>query len=115
MKTLTYERRHNLSQLHDEILLAVPTLRPVPIPTEELPPGLNSAFRPMMSIEGSEDTIRVSVPDDTDEVAIEKVVKTHTPKAAPVLETKQELKTRLGKAKSIDEVKEILGVVLDRI
>ena len=67
---LTYARPHNLSQLHDELLTALPALR-----TE-------------LRVEGLGDEIRLTVPDEIDEAIIATIgtlVTNHTPKPVATL------------------------------
>jgi len=71
MKRLHFNRPNNLSLLHDEILQAIPALRPTVNVSEEL--------EPTIQVEGLEDDVWLSVPDDADEAAIAFVVQTHDP------------------------------------
>jgi hypothetical protein len=64
---LHYVKPNNLSQLHDEILAAIPALRP----TDE---------GPVMVVEGLDDDIYLTVPDGTDEPSIAAVVAAHIPR-----------------------------------
>ena len=65
MKTLTFTKPHDLSQLHDEILVAIPALRP--------------KDGPVMRVEGLGDQIFLYVPDAASEPAIQAVVNAHVP------------------------------------
>lgn len=66
MKALQFTKVNDLSQLHDELLAAIPALRPV-----------NSA--PVMSVEGLGNSITLTVPDNTDAAAVQAVVTAHNP------------------------------------
>ena len=75
---LRYERPHHLSKLHDELLVAIPALRPQPGPTGELEARL--------LIGGDGETVEMIVPDDLtpeDIAAIEAVVEAHDPTPPP--------------------------------
>lgn len=75
---LTYTKTHNLSQLHDELLVALPALRAV------------------MRVEGGTDgTIRLTVPDDADEPAIATIVNAHSPKAPMTVTLSEPEKTAI--------------------
>jgi hypothetical protein len=70
VKRLTFTRVHNLSQLHDELLAAIPALRP-----------LNGV--PQITVEGKDNSIRLTVADNADDAAITAVVNNHTPAPPP--------------------------------
>jgi predicted metal-dependent hydrolase len=70
MATYTYTQPHRLSQLHDEILAAVPATRPV---------GEGDARTAVMTMDGRGDTVRVTVPDGVSEAEIAAVVAAHQP------------------------------------
>lgn len=76
MKKLHYVRPNDLSKLHDELLAAIPALRPVPMAAH---PDHKEA---VMTVQGRGDDIWLTVPDDTDETAITTVVAFHDPLAA---------------------------------
>lgn len=69
MKRLQFNRPNNLSKLHDELLAAIPALRPV----------LNTQDRQeaVMRVEGSGDTVWLEVPNTADTAAIGVVVQAH--------------------------------------
>ena len=71
MATYTFTQPNNLSQLHDEILAALPETRPW---------GEGDARTPVMHIEGRDDMVRVTVPDSVPEAAIAAVVAAHVPR-----------------------------------
>jgi hypothetical protein len=71
MPTYTFTQPNNLSQLHDEILAAVPGTQPV---------GEGDARTPVMHIEGRDDTIRITVPEGVSEAEIAAVVQAHVPR-----------------------------------
>ena len=70
MKKLTYTLSNDLSQLHDEILAAIPALRPVTV---------SGALTPVMSVIGLNNAVTLFTPDDADEAAIQAVIDAHTP------------------------------------
>ena len=74
MKTLTFTKANNLSQLMDELLAAIPALAPV---------TQNAQLVPVMQLEGQGDSIRLTVPDTADETAIGNVVTAHVAQAPP--------------------------------
>ena len=69
MKRLSYAKVNNLSSLHDELLAAMPALRPV----------LNASGdrEAVMGVEGRGANIWLTVPDTADEAAIAAVVAAH--------------------------------------
>jgi len=69
MKTLQYSKPNNLGLLHDELLTAIPTLAPIR--------DAEGIGTPVMRVEGLDDNIRLTVPDDTNEVAVEAVIAAH--------------------------------------
>ena len=70
MKTLTYTIPHNLSRLHRELLTACSELRPVQLEGAEF-------LESVMGVEGTDTTVRLTVPDDADESAIQAVIDAH--------------------------------------
>ena len=71
MQTLTYTQPHDLNQLHDELLAAIPALRPIL--------GADGEYYAVMLVTGDGDTITLNVPDDADTNAIAGVVAAHDP------------------------------------
>ena len=69
MKQLRFSIANNLSALHDEILAAVPSTRPVVNGQ-----GENVA---VMLVQAKGNDISLTVPDDVDEAAIQAVVDAH--------------------------------------
>ena len=69
MKRLHFAKPNNLSRLHDELLAAIPTLRPIP--------NARGENEPVMAVEGRGDDIWLTVPDDADEAAIAAIVQAH--------------------------------------
>ncbi|NQW23331.1 MAG: hypothetical protein HQ475_07800 [SAR202 cluster bacterium] len=69
MKTINFTLPNNLSLLHDQLLAAIPKLRPVP--------DANGDLEPVIAVEGDTTTVRLTVPDATDELAIAAVVTAH--------------------------------------
>lgn len=82
MKRLHYTRTNNLSKLHDELLAAIPALRPIP--------NDDGKLVVVMRVEGRGDDIWLTVPDDADETAIAAVVDAHDPTPRPVPPTVEE-------------------------
>ena len=70
MKTLTFTKPNNLSQLHDEILTALPALQP-------------ASGVPVIRVEGRGEQIALYVPDNADEAAIAAVVAAHVARPQP--------------------------------
>ena len=75
MKRLHFNRPNNLSRLHDELLAAMPTLRQVRVGAD----GFNEALFDNLRVEGKDNDIWLTVPDDADELAIGAVVLAHDP------------------------------------
>ena len=94
MKTYRFTRPNNLSLLHDELLAAIPELRPVPVPGETLPDG-TIATAPVMTVEGLGDDIWLGVPDDVDEALIAAVIAGHDG-AATQVDQSADRKTRIA-------------------
>ena len=63
---LTYTTPHRLNKIHDELLAAIPSLRP----------DLESGY-PGAGVTGDGTTLVLEVPDDTDEQAVAAVVAAH--------------------------------------
>ena len=102
MKTLSYRKVHNLSLLHDQILAAVPSLRPVPKPSEP------SVLEAVMRVEGQGDDIWLTVPDTADEAAITVIVQAHDA-TRPVPRTPDPDLAAWTAATTIVDIKAILG------
>lgn len=78
MKRIHFKIPNKLSQLHDEILAAIPALRSVPNPRGDIGPDGNIYKEPVMThVEGSGDDVWLTVPDTADEVAIRAVINAH--------------------------------------
>lgn len=75
MKTLKYSAPHDLSQLHDELLAAIPALR-----------GEDAPGQPLLRVEGEGTTVVLTVPEATSEAALVAVVKAHDPTVASASE-----------------------------
>jgi len=69
MKTLHYQMPNNLSLLHDQIMAGIPALAPVR--DDE---GIGT---PVMTVEGDGSNVWLTVPDDTDEAAVQTVIDAH--------------------------------------
>lgn len=72
MATLTYDTPIDLSQLHDEILAAVPATRPVTSRGQRVP---------VMRLEQADGATRITVPDGVTKDEIDAVVAAHQPRA----------------------------------
>ena len=73
MKRLHFQKPNDLSRLHDELLAAIPSLRPVI--------NVRGEREPVMQVEGKGNDIWLTVPDGADEAAIGAVVTAHVPRA----------------------------------
>ncbi|HXI15912.1 MAG TPA: hypothetical protein VNM48_06030 [Chloroflexota bacterium] len=93
MKTLTLTKAHDISQLHDELLAAVPTAL-VCVRAD----GVCDA---VAIVESAGNEIRLTVPDDADEAAIAAVVKAHVPSVRldPAVQRNADLAVVAEKAK----------------
>jgi len=69
MKTLQYSKPNNLSLLHDELLTAIPTLAPIR--------DAEGIGTPVMRVEGRDNEIWLTVPDDADEAEIAAIIASH--------------------------------------
>jgi hypothetical protein len=76
MKRLHFQTSNNLSLLHDEIMAAIPALAQKAVPGELSPDG-GPLYEPVMTVEGRDDDIWLTVPDDTDEAAVATVIAAH--------------------------------------
>lgn len=75
MKQLHFVKAHNLAQLHDELLTAIPGLARV-VPDIE---GRDLALPDNMFVEGRDDDVWLTVTNDANEAAIARVVEAHQP------------------------------------
>jgi len=75
MKRLHFNKVNNLSQLHNELLVALPGLRRVGMGDD----GRNRALPDNIVVHGLGNDIWFTVVDDADEAAIQAVVDAHTP------------------------------------
>jgi hypothetical protein len=73
MKRLHFTRANNLNHLHDELLAAMPSLRPAPNARGEL--------EAVIQVEGLKDDLWLTVPDSADATAIAATVQAHDPAA----------------------------------
>jgi len=101
MKTLHYARINDLSRLHDELLSAIPGLRPI----------LNAQRQreAVMVVQGREDDIWLTVPDMADEVTIAAVVQSHNP-----LTPKPPTAAEIAQAQAISDAGDALVVEIDK-
>lgn len=82
-KVLAFEQAHDLGKLHDELLAAIPALRP-----RRGADGINIA---VFSLSGAGDELRVEVPDDVVEQDVAAVLKGHDPTPPPRTRSPKEL------------------------
>lgn len=105
MKRLHFTRPNNLSKLHDELLAAMPGLRPV----------LNAQGEreAVMQAEGKADDIWLTVPDSTDDVAVTTVVRDHDA-LAPRSRTRRETLKGMAVSGTLSaaQIQEALGLLL---
>ncbi|MCH8894100.1 MAG: hypothetical protein J4N75_07195 [Chloroflexi bacterium] len=94
MKALKFNKPNNLSLLHDELMSAIPELRPRLTPNL---PSINGqpATAPVMTVEGLDDDIWLGVPDDVDEAEIATVIAAHDG-AATQVDQSADRKTRIA-------------------
>ena len=81
-KRLHFQKTHALSQLHDEVLAAVPEVRP-----RMSAPG---QWEAVMAVEGRGDDVWLTVPDEADAATIAAVVSAHTPQPPAPPYTRQQ-------------------------
>jgi len=80
MKRLHYELKNTLIRLHEELLEAIPALRPIAVASPRAILGDDLRREAVMvPVEGDADNVWLTVPDDADEAAIERVVAAHKP------------------------------------
>jgi hypothetical protein len=82
MKVLNFTMHNKLSKLHDELLAAIPALRSVQADPILLIEGV-AMKEPVMIVQGlsgeaSDCWVRLTVPDDADESAIQAVIDAHS-------------------------------------
>ncbi len=98
---LRYTRAVHLSKLHDELLAAVPELRPLDDET------------PVMTIEGNDTEVRLTIPEDVDLATIEAVVRAHDATPLPDPDHLAQFKAEITAAVTIEEIKAaLLGPLL---
>jgi hypothetical protein len=76
MKRLDFNLSNNLSQLHDELRAAIPSLIHIRVRAAD---GLNESYGDDLRVEGNGNDVWLTVADDADEAAIQAVVDAHTP------------------------------------
>lgn len=82
MKRLSFTKPNNLSLLHDQLLAALPALRPVPNAQGRISDFTGKVeLEPIMAVEGLGDEVWLTVPDTANESAIAAVVAAHDPTA----------------------------------
>lgn len=82
MKRLSFTKPNNLSLLHDQLLEAIPDLRPIPNAQGRISDFTGGVeLEPVMVVEGLGDEVWLTVPDTADENAIAAVVAAHDPTA----------------------------------
>ena len=75
MKTLTYTKTNNLSQLHDELIAGIANFRRFRTRVGEFDIGLPDTGR----VFGEGTTITIVCADDIDDAAVQAIVDAHTP------------------------------------
>ena len=100
MKRLHFQISNNLSLLHDEIMAAIPALAPKAVPGELSPDG-SPLYEPVMTVEGRDDDIWLTVPDDTNEAAVATVIAAHDGSGTQPDLTKEALASAAVKLKSL--------------
>lgn len=71
MKTIIRNQANDLAKLHDELLAAIPALRPVP--------GARGLPQAVMLLEARGNRITLQVPDDVTETQVDAVLAVHDP------------------------------------
>ena len=77
MKRLNFTKLNNLSLLHDQLLAAIPDLRPISNDQGRIDSDGNTALEAVMVVEGTATEVSLTVPDDADQAAIAAVVEAH--------------------------------------
>ncbi len=95
MKKLQFQKPNNLSRLHDELLGALPALRPTGGPADEPSLDNNRAAAAVITVEGKGDDIWLTVPDDAEEAAIASVVAAHD-HTQPILNPRRDRLNRIA-------------------
>lgn len=89
----------NVNQLHDELLAQFPTWKGTPRPQ-------GGYANPLLYVEHTDQEIRLAVPDDADEAAVQAVVAAHVPRSRvnhpPAPTTVEERLKRLEAAMGLD-------------
>jgi hypothetical protein len=75
MKTLTYTKTNNLSQLHDELIAGIANFRRFSTRVGEFDIGLPDTGR----VYGDGNTITIVCADDISDAAVQAVIDAHTP------------------------------------
>ncbi len=91
---LNFERTVHLSKLHDELLAAMPELRPV------------DDEQPVITVEGDDTEVWLTVPDWVDVAAVEEVVADHDPTPPEEPDPDEELDALLGSATTIEALRD---------
>lgn len=105
MKKLRYSKANLLSALHDQLLSAVPALRPAVNERGE--------NEPVMAVEAWGDEIVLSVPDGTDEAAVAAVVAAHDRAALEAALVQGEAEAAALRAQIISLAQSAVGVRVD--
>lgn len=94
MRRLHFQRPNDLSKLQDELLAAIPALRP-------------KRGEAVMGVEGLGDEIWLTVPDDADEAAIAAIVEVHDPTPEPAGPTPiEQLNNAIQAATGLGDIKQ---------
>ena len=87
MKTLTFNAAHNLSRLHGDLVAAIPALAG--------PVGADGLRQAVMALSGDGQTVTMSVPDDTDETAVQAVLAAHVPEPLPITDDHRKITAKI--------------------
>ena len=104
MATLTYDTPLDLSQLHDEILAAVPATRPVTSRGQRVP---------VMRLEQGDGVTSITVPDGVTKEQIDAVVAAHQPRARQRPKQPHEYRAEFAgatQARKLEIIARVLGV-----
>jgi len=77
MKQLRFTKTHDISQLQDELFVAIPALSPALNDAGRIDPAGEVAREPVIYAHGQGNEIILTVPDAADEAAIQAVVDAH--------------------------------------
>jgi hypothetical protein len=103
MKEIKVKKSHDISQLHEELEVAVPALRPRDVAGERVA---------VMDVQSSGSEIVLRVPDEVDEAAVRAVITAHAPRpreaAADLRALWATYKTNVQAATTVPQLKSVL-------